>query len=534
MKNKTFILMSAFLLTATLLMCFTSAGLTISGNAQFTTGTEYQSFTVTNTNDTDVADVIFTIPNINNTNFKILLENASGIDVTAGTSITNNSYKTFVITPSPKINYSKYKLKEGYSGDFIVKESTVPTNNATLNMRIENTDPCYYELPKTDLEIKLEDPTVTGFGDEWDMYPLDKAEINVEFDNKNRNYELTDIEFKWGIYDKDTLSWFIEEDENEFDLEEKEDVVETVNINLNEDFDDLEDGNYIFYVWADAVLDDKTIDGKKICVSDSKNIDFQFERNFVVLKNIEAPATTECNQDLTLKATLWNIGKKEQEEFHVRLKNSELGINEEIDIEKLKPYKSQDVEFSIAIPRNAYEKNYDLVFSVYDKNNELYDDGDDDFSKYTEVLSVAGNCIKNEAKVLVYDTEMITEEALENEEVVIETSIANEGNIKGTFKLSAEGYSDWAESVTFDKTSLILDTGKSERVTMTFKVLEDVDKGEYNFTMNVLGSNGVTNAPMSLEVGKKGSAKVVVGIVLLSIVLIVAIVVVIFKIADKK
>ena len=309
---------------------------------------------------------------------------------------------------------------------------------------------------------------------------------------------------------------------------------------MDEDLEDLNEGNYVFYVRATGEIADGTYEGENTCASDSEEGELMLERDFVVLANLKAPEVSQCGSEAHISGDIWNIGSKDQSDIYLKISNRDLGIDEEIEVGDLDSFESTDFDFIIQLPEDAQEKSYYLTLTLYDEDDNVYENGDDKESKATLTLNVQGNCAVAKASV----TAVLESGGQAGKDMVVKAVITNTGKKTAYYSLNAAGYSGWASSVALDKTALTLNAGQSAEVLLTFKVNRDA-LGTNLFTLEVISENDVVvSQPVQVEITKKkwslfngnlfsGDNKYIWGIGILNLVLIVLIIIIAVRIARK-
>jgi len=337
---------------------------------------------------------------------------------------------------------------------------------------------------------------VKGFGeDDNEWYPLDKIEVELRIDNDG-NDKISDIVVEWGVYNPATDEWVINEEENEFNL--KKDKKETINLAFNLDPDDLSidmDDDYIFYV--KAYSDDLGEDNE--CASESKNIEITIESDFIVLDDIQVPEESVfCGSNVQISADVWNIGDEDQEDVYVKIQNKELGVNERAEIGDVDALDKEKLDVMIEIPEDAEEKTYYLVLSVYDEDDDIFENTNDDSSVFDASLKVEGSCGIEKPRAIV--SANVESGGKAGEELVVRAVITNAGDELTTYGLNAAGYSQWASSAKIAPENIILSTGDSGEVLFTFDVNEDAS-GENMFYIEVLSGNEMAvRQPVSVNI----------------------------------
>jgi len=176
-------------------------------------------------------------------------------------------------------NYSGNSTSETLPISIVVEESVEDWES----------DFCLWEDGDNDnpgeLDVKIDDIKVTGFGDDESWFSFDEVEITVVVDNKGDD-DVDNIELEWGLYDEETDEWVIDvDDEKDFDLKDgkDEEIVFTITIDdsMDIDLEDLSDGkHYVLYVRAHGEVD--TSGSPNTCDSDSEQIEIVIENDFVI------------------------------------------------------------------------------------------------------------------------------------------------------------------------------------------------------------------------------------------------------------
>ena len=444
---------------------------------------------------------------------------------------------------------SKPKFLENYQTIFNLTAQNATASGDSTTFKIianyENSDFCEYNN-LGELSVRIKDVKVTkGFGEDNDWYIFDEIEVELLIENDG-NEDIDNIAIEWGLYNTQSKKWTIEvDDEKDFDLKDRDEKKFIIAFNLDnkldEDLEDLEEGNYVLYVRATGEIAGGVYKGNNTCSSDSEGARLIVERDFVILKNIEAPEVVQCGSEVQILADVWNIGEDDQDEVTVNIYNKALGLNENILIGDIDAFDSEPLDFIFQLPKDLGEKSYIIELRVYDEDHDIYESGNDDQSKFEYILKVEGGCAVAKASV----TAVLESGGEAGKPLVVKATIVNTGDKTISYSLNAAGYAEWASSVSLDKTSLTLDAGKSGEVLLTFNVNKDA-LGVKLFYLEVLAENKlIANQPVQIEITKKsglgitgnffsGDNKYIWGIGALNLILVILIIVIAVRISRKS
>jgi hypothetical protein len=405
------------------------------------------------------------------------------------------------------------------------------------------------------LEVKNIDFNNDGFSrrefgsdDEW--FFLDEIEVEIEVENDG-NWDVDDISLEWGIYDLGKRDWVIDlDEEDEFNLKDGDEETIIINFKLDDDldldFDEIE-GDYRFYVIATGTIDDNDAgsdDGKDTCAFDFDDAEAIIESDFVVLDNIDIPETLSCGETVTITADVWNTGDSDQDEVSIEVFGREniLDFRKTIEVGDIDEFDRQQISFTFTVPKNIDEKFYALNFEVNDEDRDVYEnDFDDDLSEFTVPFKVEGNCGAAEDVIISASLES---EARAGKEMVIRATIINNGDELKTFTINAAEFLTWADAVSQDQNTLVLNAGQSRDVLFKFDVKKDTSGSQTFFIELVSDDDVTTRQPVSVNIeasrpflGITGFAvenASLWGLGLLNIILVVIIIIVAVRIARRK
>lgn len=462
------------------------------------------SINITNGGDDYTAPIV-TINAPTQTNVIINIDNLhEGIEfIPTPISLTldNQGVNSTIITYSVPTDFD-FNFETEYSVTISVNEETVNTNNDTLTLEFEK-DFCENCERLGDLDLYIDDVYVReGFGDDDEYwYPFDEIEVDLVIESDS--YDIEDIEIEWALY-TESGDKITDDTETDFNLDEDEEKEITISFRLDDKLSKLEgEDNLIFYVKATGVIDDNDYeDGEKTdtCASDSQEVSLITDDTFVIVDSVEISETVQCGTELQITADVWNIGDDDQDDVYVTIYNHELGINEQIEIGDLDAFDSEKLDALIKIPENAEEKWYTLTVWVYDDDNDIYENSEDELAEFEVFIKVEGNCI--ESIVSVYATKESGGKA--GQELTVKAIITNLGNELVTYNLEVSGEDDWASSADLGQSTILLDAGQSKEVLITFDVNADA-LGEQLFNIEVLeGNELILTQPVSVSIEKAG------------------------------
>ncbi|MEN7981887.1 MAG: putative S-layer protein [Nanoarchaeota archaeon] len=481
--------------------------LTISSTNELT---KIQNGTVNVTNNGNVILEGIDLEVVSTADFEVLFDNEAPFNLNPGESIEVEIYSTNI----DGVNFDEDRA-------FTIKATDSVTESNTLDYKVPMD---FYEGEnKGELDVSdIEFDVLEGFGDDEEYwYPFDEIEVTFNVDNEGK-YDIQDIEIQVCLWDEDAKECILDEDDMEidkdkFDLDDGDDrdVVLTFKI----DAKDLTAGNsdYIFYVKAIGEIDgskakDDGYDGDETGDSDSQdNIEIRTDDNFVILDDFEINGMTlnnlklvdavACGTELQIVADVWNIGDRDEDDVTVLIKNNELGINKKVLIDNINDFDDEKLETMIEIPENAEAGEYTIDFLIYDEDNDLFENDEDDKAIFKVMINVEGNCkIINSATI----TAALTSEAEAGEQLIVKTTITNTEDKTVTYVLNVKDYEEWATLEDVEKT-LTLVAGESREVTLTFNVNKGVSGNKVFNIETISDSEIVTTQPVSVSIESQKS-----------------------------
>src|SRR3989339_449669 len=512
MNNKILNFVSASILVLILCISFTSASIEftdVTGVTQsiVSGNTATVTFKLNETNEGDLENILFNTP--------LSLGSLTSNNINGTITSLNQTDKSSLITLT--INVPEGTTAQNYTGTLTVTaeyaNSTVITD--TLPITLTVTNPIQPEeitscIAKTNLgnnlKVKIDDITVKGFGEDTEWLPMDEIQVEVQIEN-NGNDDIRDIKLSWGLYNKATNEWYVDGDESKFKLKDGDEETVIVTIKLDDNIDELEEGEYVLYLWANA--EDAEFDNEDTCTyTTQEDIEIVIEENFVIFYN------------------------------------KELGIAQEVIVGSIDAFDSEKIEVTLETTKEMEQKTYQITMLVYDEDQDIYqNDFGDDEAEFNTNIEVTGVC-KADAKVTV--SASLISDGKAGEELIIKAIIANTGEESTTYTLNTAGYTGWASSASIDQNTFTLNKGEVKEVLITFNVNKEAF-GDQMFNLEILSNNQlISQQPVSVLIkeadkGFVDQIKSITGkinwvlwaIILLNIILVIVIVIVAIRIAKN-
>ncbi|MEK6874103.1 MAG: putative S-layer protein [Nanoarchaeota archaeon] len=521
-----------------------SASLTVSpSNINLQRGSDNSTFSVTNTINSSV-NVLFSQLSITDEKSNVILFNVNGNNTLS--ALGTNS---FALLPATPIDYStsNFNLAKTYPGQFTVSDSLNPNVNQTISVVLKS-DYCKAgNKGDLSLDINYNNKGIWGKDDEW--YPLEEIEVVVDVDNIG-DEDLQDVVLDWGLYNKRTGKFIVDDNEKSVDIDS--DDTEIFTFTFQVDPNDLNDkdseSDFVFFIKAYSKDSGENVQ----CQSQKDDVKIVKDKHFVVLDNIQVPETAQCGQNVDLTADIWNIGDNDEDDVYVTLVSTELGVNKRVDVGSLNVLDNSDLTFNFQIPSDKKDGSYRLALSVFDDNDDVFQNDNDDEARFNQLLTVSGCTPTNRVSI----TALLDSDAIAGEEMVVKVTLTNTGSAKADYKVSANGYDSWATLKSISPDSLSLDAGRNGDVFIKLTPNDDVS-GSKEFTIQVV-SNGVVNTQeisvpieaVSTDTSEDGKTSGITGlsisklfgesgnwfiwvIALINVVLIVLIIVVAVKLARR-
>jgi hypothetical protein len=219
---------------------------------------------------------------------------------------------------------------------------------------------------------------------------------------------------------------------------------------------------------------------------------------------IIVPETIDAGDEVTIEVPVYNVGSKDQSDVVVKMYSKTLGISTiEQAVGDIDSGDDEKAYFTFTVPASAVAgKNHELVFEIYDEDDDIYElkdnDGDEYDASFSKIIKISGEAEETTSTNVVVDA-TLEGQAIAGNQIVVKAVIVNAGST-ATFSLIADGYNSWADKATLSQSSVTLSKGQSTEVTITLDSNADIE-GEKTFNLQVMsGSKVVLTQPISVEV----------------------------------
>lgn len=403
-------------------------------------------------------------------------------------------------------------------------------------------------------DVKIDN---NGDGDDEEWMLLDTIEITVEVENDG-NDDIDDVFVEIGLFDSDGENQvrdldFENADEEEYDLGDlrdgdSEEVTFTFRVPA-----DFEDGSYRLTVkaYSDDLGESNECTSTSSDLSDDTFQDISVEREsdegkFITFEDVEfVPMDPTCGETVRMTLDVFNIGDEDQDQVRVNLRNTELGLNEFVEIRSdLDQGDSEGITFDFEIPQNAQNKFYTLLLSSeYDYRNGNYrQESDDDTQIQMRVIGCAGGTPGNQSgRIAIISAALDSEDVSAGQELVVRGTVTNLKSQTATFVIDVTGYNSWASLDSVEPRTLTVPAGASSDFLVTFNI-DESSSGEESFTIRVSDGQGNTESrEVGVNVGGASGgvgeinfgSPIFWGLLVLNVLLIVVIIIVAVRVARR-
>ena len=529
------------------LMSFASAAITVNQPQAFTQVNDVVPLTILNSATTPVTVTLPTTATL-----------GSPVKTTATLSYFSDSVATLSIpsisvpaqvgtTPGTVTIYMKVSPD---TTNFMLLQGSGSNQNggtATLTTSDANNTANFFVNFQGNLDLSIDSTKVTsGFGSDQSWYPLDNIEAKIDVTN-NGNDTIRSIVVKWEVYDATKQKKVLSGSESSFSLNDGSDKILTIDFQLGSDIiDSLKSGDqYVFYAWATGNDESFTNNPKTYSTTNNlksglDNIDVVIDSDFVILSNLQVVNTVSCGSNVQVSGTVWNIGDNDEDGVYIKVFNTALGISQRVNIGTIDSLTSKDITFNLAIPDNAASgQSYDITFQVYNNDNNIFENSNNDQSQVILTLPITGTC-SNLPPATV--SASLQSSAVSGKELDIAATITNTDSKADAFTLALNSYNSWASLISIDQTSLNLNAGQSQTVLIKLQVNDGVS-GDQSLNLVVNQGTQTLSQPISVTVEQAttpnlfsglGSNAYLWGIAALNIILVLVIIIVAVRVVRKK
>lgn len=327
---------------------------------------------------------------------------------------------------------------------------------------------------------------------DFDMGGLEITDIDLSEDKVKPGEEITiDVDIKNILSDLDINDVSVTIENDELDIDEEDEIneikdgdKETISFTVTIDEQADEDTYTI-----DIRVEGEDDDGYDHEAFGTVELEVEREKHELLIDSASfSPATIDCGKSTELTIKLINIGRNDEDDVYIIIKNNELGIeekSEEFDVDK---DDDQKESITIDIPENVKEKAYIFSIDVY------YDDGDE---KVVYLAQLNVNC-----KQLSYGADIsVDKTSLDlrpNQEGEIRATLKNSGDFETDYEIILTGASTWSEySIT--PSQVTLNPDKTENIIVHIKPDKDAIEGTQTVSL-IVKHNGNTLASKSLKI----------------------------------
>ena len=475
-----------------------AATFTASLDGSLTKADNSVNLTVTNPTASTITVNINSIPSITD-------KKGNSLAITSNpTVLTINASQSAIAQISYSGDISKFALGT-FSKDITLVNAANATDNLTKTLSFVS-EFCKLGVQGSDLDLSV-DINNKGLGQEdTEWYPLDEIELKVDVEN-NGNDRIDNIKLKVCLYNPDKEKCIMDEkdmelSDNNFRINDGDNKVITITFKLDPEAVDDNVDDYVLHV--KSYSDD--LEENASCNENSEDITVIRDKHFIVLTGLELPETAECNSDIELTGDVWNIGEDDETDTYAIVSNKELGINQRVDIGDIDVLSKESVTFPIHIPEKTTEKKYPLKIAIYDDNDDIFENDNNDQASYTFMLDVKGNCVKEVLKSasILPVLETADEDVKAGNDVAITATIKNTGEELTSYTIGIEGNEAFSSVKSISPLTVSLNAGESKDVLITLKLNDDAN-GEQTFNIKAIFDSKEVKQPVSLLIGSGSS-----------------------------
>ncbi len=346
------------------------------------------------------------------------------------------------------------------------------------------------------LSVSIDSVTVdSGFGDDesyW--YPNDEVSVDVVVEN-NGNWDMQNLDVNIALYTTAGVKIFESKKIDQIDLASGDDQTITYTFKLDSKIANFKGQKAVLYASAKGTIDDSdsAYDNNETCDEDNLQVDVKTGDDFVIATNYivngvdvskDSNISLNCGAKTTMQIEVTNIGDAKQDATYLTVYNKELGIDSKVEIGDIKAFDSETVSFEFTVPKNIKEKYYKLEVEVYDENDDIFKNSQDDLAVSSLLINVNGGCKISDPAI----SAALDSEARAGKELIIKTTITNTEDKQVTFAVSASGFNSWATLKDVSESTFILEAGQSKDISLVFDVQRGIT-GAQTFSIDVLSNN---------------------------------------------
>jgi len=355
-----------------------------------------QTFTVKNTGDVTLNNL--TVTHTINNAYNVVMSNTNLGNLAPGATST--------VTMSLELPDDE-DAGDLTLGTVTVRSAEAVATSASVKVTVAN------KLKISNIEVKVSSDKKKSY-DDGDtiskVMPLDQVEFMVEVENLFNNkgdfdYDIEDITIELTIKDIDDGS-DLEEQSSTFDVkaDDKETETLTIDVPMEVDHDDEFD--------VEIYVEGEDENGALHTATANLKLKIEKEKHQLIFKNADlSPDTITCEKSVILSIDVVNLGRDQEDDVVLKIKNSDLDVNILENIGDMsEDYDDDEFEFqkfyTFQVPSGLKAGSYDLKLELYTDKTDL--------DEATQVTLNVGKCV-----VSTEDTTPVVEEPKKDTSVVV-------------------------------------------------------------------------------------------------------------------
>lgn len=266
-----------------------------------------------------------------------------------------NGQGIFSWTPS-------YTQAGNYSITFVAEDTTGLKASRTVKIIVSDVkapptfsdaDTC--SVKSGNIEISITNPDK---GDKFKIGGTIKADVKI----KNSFQEDLSFDVHAYLYDLDGDK-SVDDQSDSLDVDRGKSGTAKLELDIPKDADNKD---YAVYVYVE--------DENSNCNSNFVEIKIQREKDDVVIENIDvSPKIASPGDSVDVNVKVRNLGSNDQDDAYIKLEILDLQVSKESDTFKIEKYDEDDTatkSFTITLPKDAAEKEYELTATVFYSGEE--------------------------------------------------------------------------------------------------------------------------------------------------------------------